>query len=256
MTTIIAAIAVGLILLWGGILGLFKLVDSFERKHLLGLGAYTTLVAGLVMGLVLFTVQERQKEHQREMEAQIKAVTDQLNDLSNRMLAQLEEKADLTASEFQIRANLQHEKADHKRTREDLAQQEVDYAGLKNVLDRERKTQRQYQDEQNNKIEDRFKQETERYQKVQDFLDRLQRSTQNMQKQLVTIQGEASKLNSATNSLQAQQNKLLGKLTSAQQARDLNTQKTDALARSLQALHETLEPTIAAVDSLYTWKKK
>ena len=256
MTTTIAAIAAGLILLWGGILGLFKLVDSFERKHILSLGAYTTLVAGLVIGLVLFTVQERQKEHQREMEAQIKAVTDQLNDLSNRMLAQLEEKADLTASEFQIRSNLQHEKADHKRTRENLADQEADYASLNKVLARERKTQRQYQDEQNKKPEARFNQEEERYQIVQDFLGRLQRSTQNMQKQLSTIQGEASKLNTVTASLQAQQNKLLGKLTSAQQTRDMNAQKTDALARSLQALHETLEPTIAAVDSLYTWKKK
>ena len=68
MTTIIAAIAVGLLLLWAGILGLLKLVDFFERKHILSLGAYTTLVAGVVMGLVLFTIQERQKEHRRDME--------------------------------------------------------------------------------------------------------------------------------------------------------------------------------------------
>ena len=256
MTTIIAAIAVGLILLWAGILGLLKLVDLFERKHILSLGAYTTLVAGLVIGLVLFTIKERQKDHQREMETQIKAVTDQLSNLSNRMLSQLEEKADLTASEFQIRSNLQHEKADHKRTREDLAQKEAEHAGVKKVLDRERKTQRQYQGEQNGKLEDRFNKEEERYQKVQVFLGLLQCSTQNMQKQLASIQGEASKLNTKTASLQSQQNKLLGKVTSAQQAQDLNAQKTDALAHNLQALHETLAPTIAAVDSLYTWKKK
>ena len=59
---IIAALIVGALLLWGGILGLLRIVDLFESKLILGLGAYMTLVSGLVMGLVLFTANERQKE--------------------------------------------------------------------------------------------------------------------------------------------------------------------------------------------------
>ncbi len=256
MTTIIAAIVAGLILLWGGILGLLKLVDLFERKHILSLGAYATLVAGLVMGLVLVTIQERQKQHRLDMEKQIKAVTQQLNGLSNRMLTQLEEKAGLTASEFQIRSNLQHEKADHNRTREELAQKVDEYQKLEQVVANERKARHRYQAEQNKKLEERLQKEETRYQKIQDLLGSHQRATQNMQKQLASIQEETSKLNAQTARLQTQQNSLLGKVNTAQQVQDLNAQKVDALARSLKILREDLAPTRSKVDSLYYWKKK
>ena len=121
MTTIIAAIVVGVLLLWGGIVGLLKMVDMYERKHILGLGGYTTLVAGLVIGLVLFNAQVRQQEHARELTMQMDAVTKRLGELSDRLVGQLAEKADLTVSEFEIRARLQNEQADHERTRAELA---------------------------------------------------------------------------------------------------------------------------------------
>ena len=256
MTTIIAAIAVGLLLLWAGILGLLKLVDFFERKHILSLGAYTTLVAGVVMGLVLFTIQERQKEHRRDMEKQIKAVTDELSELSSKMLAQLEEKADLTLSEFEVQSKYQREKAAHQRSQENLAQKNAEYEELDQVLGREREDRRKYQNEQNSKQEERFKKEEERYQEIRDFLQTHNRTIQNMQKQLASIQEETSKLNTQTAGLQAQQNTMLGKINAAKQVQDLNAQKVDALARSLATLHDDLASTMAAVDSLYKWKKK
>ena len=256
MNTIIAAIAVGVVLLWAAILGLIKLVDLYERRHILAMGFFTTLVAGVVLGLVLFTVQERQKEHRREMEQQIQAVTKQLGDLSNRMLAQLEEKADLTASEFQIRANLQHEKADHKRTRGDLAERVSKYEELEQVLARERQTQSQYQEEQNRKIELRFQQEEERYRGLRDYLEEDRRTIRNVQKQLANIQSATGKLTTETASLQSEHNRLLGKVDANRQVQDLAAQKIDALARSLQALHENVAATQTEVDSLYTWQKK
>ena len=255
MTTIIAAVAAGLILLWAGILGLLKLVDLFERKHILSLGGFTTLVAGLVIGLVLFTVQERQKQHRRDMAKQIDAVTDQLSDLSNRMLAQLEEKAKLTGSEFEIRANLQHEQADHDRTRSDLARVEEEFDVLEQTLARARERHRDYQAQQNRNLEKRTQTEDERYGGIQELLGHHQRASQNMQKQLAAIQDDLSKLSVRTDKLQTQQNGLLGKVSAAKQVQDLNAQRIDALARSLQALHEDLSQTMVEVDSLYNWRK-
>ena len=255
MTTIIVAVAAGLILLWGGILGLLKLVDLFERKHILSLGAFATLVTGLVMGLVLFTIQERQKQHRLDMAKQIDAVTAQLTDLSNRLLTQLQEKSELTVSEFELRSKLQHERADHDRTRESLVTKGGDYDKLEDAFASERGKQRKYQAAQNKAAQDRFQQQEERHASMQEFRDRHQRVTQNMQKQLAGLQGDVGKLNTQTNALQTQQNSLLGKVNATKQVQDLNAQKLDALARSLQALHEALAPTITAVDSLYKWEK-
>lgn len=255
MTTIIVAIGAGLILLWGGIIGLLKLVDLFEQKHILSLGAFATLVTALVLGLVLFTIQERQKQHRHDMAKQIDAVTAQLNDLSNRMLAQLEEKANLTASEFQIRSNLQHEKADHNRTRDELATQIDELQELEKAFARERQRNRKYQADQNRAANERFQQLEGHNAAMQEWRDRHERATQNMQKQLATVQADVGKLNNQTAGLQTQQNSLLGKVTAAKQIQDLNAQKLDALAHSLQALHEALAPTITAVDSLYKWEQ-
>ena len=256
MNTIIVAIAAGILLLWGGILGLLRLVDLFERRHILALGAYTTLVAGLVMGLVLFTVQERQKEHRQEMQKQMKDVTDRLGELSHKMMAQLEEKADLTTSEFEVRAQLQNEKEHHRRTRDELAQKNAEYEKLDQDLNRERQTRHQYQAEQNRKQEERFAKEEERYQGLRDFLQVQQRTIQGVQKQLASVQDETSKLNTQTAGLQSQQNTLLGKVNATKQTQELNEQKVDALARNLATLYEDLTRTMAKVDSLYQWKKK
>ena len=123
MNIIIAAIAGGIILIWGGIIGLLRVVDMLERKHIFLLGAYATLVAGCVMGLVLYTNYERQKENRQELMDQMNEFSSRLNALSARLAAQLEEKANLTQSEFEVRRDLQNERTNHERAREELANQ-------------------------------------------------------------------------------------------------------------------------------------
>ena len=152
MPIIIAAIAVALLLLWGGIIALLRMVDLFEPKHFLGLGAYATLVSGLVMGLVLYNAHVRQQEHALQLTEQMDAVTRRLSDLSERLVSQLAEKADLTVSEFEIRSRLQNEKADHKRTRVALAAMSSERSDLEKALQRERKARISYQNDQNSKM--------------------------------------------------------------------------------------------------------
>ena len=255
MQIIIAALIVGALLLWGGILGLLRIVDLFEDKHILGLGAYTTLITGLVIGLVLFTANERQKEQRRELQALMNENTKRLGGLSEKLLGQLEEKADLTASEFEIRSRLQNEQVDHARTRETLAQTEADYEQLQEKLRLERQQRLNYQDEQNRKMTQRFQSEDERYRKMQGFLQMHNRTVQGMQKQLASIQDDLSALKSETSGLASRQNSLLGKVSSTRETLDLNAQRIDALARSQAALYNDLKRTMAKVDSLYRWKK-
>jgi uncharacterized membrane-anchored protein YhcB (DUF1043 family) len=256
VTTIIAAIVVGFLLLWGGIAGLLHLVELFERKHVLALGAYTTLVAGLVMGLVLFNANERQKEHQKELQEQMSAVTRRLSELSERLVSQLSEKAELTASEFEIRANLQTERSEHESTRQALAEQERLYEQLQQTLKKERDARLAYQTEINGKLERSFAQQDERHKQIRDFLDVHQRAVAGIQKQLASVQDDVTKANAKANEIASGQTNLLGRVTATREISDQNAQKIEALARSQAALYDDLVRTMAQVDSLYTWKKK
>jgi chromosome segregation ATPase len=256
VTTIIAAIVVGILLLWGGIAGLLRLVELFERKHVLALGAYTTLVSGLVMGLVLFNAQERQKEHQRDLREQMTAVTRRLSDLSERLVGQLAEKADLTVSEFEIRARLQTERSDHENTRQELSDQQLQFDELQATLNRERRSRLAYQDEVNRKLEERFAEQDDRHRSIRDFLDVHQRLVQGIQKQLAGVQDDVTRANTKVAEIAAGQTNLLGRVTATREIGDLSSKKIEALARNQAALYDDLVRTMAQIDSLYSWKKK
>lgn len=256
MAVIILAICVGVALLWGGVFALLKMVDLFERKHILGLGAYATLVAGMVMGLVLFTVYDRQKEHRRELQKQMDEVAKRLSDLSERLVGQLEEKADLTASEFEIRAKLQTEQEQHLRSKNALATEVSHSEQLSGELDKERRARARYQKDQNRKIEQRFNNEKERYEGISELLITSKSTLLNIQKQLTSVRDDASHLRTQVTNVQSSQTSLLGKLNTAREVQDLNSQKVDALASNQTALYEDLSKTMAEVDSLYTWKHR
>ena len=256
METIVAAIVAGLLLLWGGVLALMKMVERFESKHVLGIGAYTTAVAGLVMGLVLFIAHERQREHRRELQEQMKGVTERLGDLSERLVSQLAEKADLTASEFEVRSRLQKEKVAHKQTRDTLGELGARYGELEAKLEKERRARLQYQEGQNKKAAERFRKEEERYEGIREVLDLHRGTTKGMQKQLARIQDETARLNKQVSGFSASQNSLIGKVNSTAEVQDLNTRKVDAVARNQASLYRDMTRTMAQVDSLYRWKRK
>ena len=256
MATIIAAIVVGLLLLWGGIAALLRMVETFERKHVLALGGYTSLVAGLVMGLVLFNANERQKQHRADLQAQVNIVTQKLSELSERLVGQLAEKSELTASEFQIRANLQKERSDHERTQQDLAEQVQLHQQMETRFERERSSRRAYQEKINTQIEERFASQDDRYKGVRDFLELHRRTVGGIQTQLASVQDDVTRLNTQVSGVVTGQTNLLGKINSTRQITELTTQKIDALSRTHAALYDDLNSTMAQVDSLYTWKTK
>ena len=248
MNIIIAAIVGGIALLWGGVFCIYKLADAIERKHLIYLSAYATLVASSVMGLVLFTNYERQKEHRQQLTEQMEVFSSKLNSLSVRLAAQLEEKANLTQSEFEIRRDLQNERKNHAETKTVLKKQVEVNDKFQNELSSEREERLRYQQEINKMIEDRSEQEEKRHNRLTIMQETAQRT---LIKRLTLINDEISKLTTSTSNLTSQQNTLLGKINMTREIQELLTQKLDALARSHAALYDDMNGTMAAVDSLY-----
>ena len=249
MNVIIAAILGGVILVWGGFWSLLRIADPFERKHVLILAAYTTVVVGCIMGLVLFINHERQKEHRYQIEAQMEEFSNRLSELSTRLIGQLEEKADLTASEFEIRSLLQNEKDHHKRTRNQLATQIDHNNALQNKMDAERKERLRYQSDTDRKLEERFEQEDLRY---QNLADTHKRSLANVQAQLGPFNNKLTRLQEQTATLQRNQQSIIDKIAAARETQTLSAQKLDALARSQRALSNDLKQIMTQVDSLYS----
>ena len=249
MNVIIAAVLGGILLVWGGFWGLLRIADPFERKHVLILAAYTTVVVGCIMGLVLFINHERQKEHRYQLEAQMDEFSTRLSELSTRLIGQLEEKANLTASEFEIRSLLQNEKDHHTRTRNQLANQIDRNNALQNKMDAERNQRLRYQADTDRLLEERFEQEDVRY---QNLADTQKRSSADVQAQLGSFNSELTRLQEQTATLQRNQQAIIDKIAAARETQTLSAQKLDALARSLITLSNDFHQTMAQVDSLYS----
>ena len=248
MNVIIAAILGGILLVWGGFWGLLRIADPFERKHVLILAAYTTVVVGCIIGLVLFINHEQQKKHRAQLESQMDQFNNRLSELSTRLIGQLEEKANLTASEFEIRTLLQNEKDHHKRTRNQLATQIDHNNSLQNKMESERKERLLYQSNTDRKLEERFQQEDLRY---QNLADAQKRSLANVQAQFGPLNNELTRLQEQTALLQRNQQAIIDKIVATRETQTLSVQKLDALARSLSTLYNDLNQTMAQVDSLY-----
>lgn len=245
MELLAAAIAANLLLLWGGIVVLLRRVPSPTSRHILGLGAYATVVVGAILGLVLYTLQERQRENRLELEKQMDTVTRRLDELSGRLVQQLEEKADLTASEFEFRARLQHEQEGHQHTQQELAQREE-------LLAEEEERRREYQTQTDRQLQERFQREEDRYQGLRTALENQQNLLEALQRQLAAIQQTTGQLAAQNTGLQRQQESLASKLDALGSAQNRQAQQLQNLDTELEVLARIR----AAVDSLYSWKKK
>ncbi|MBI2505069.1 MAG: hypothetical protein HYW07_17770 [Candidatus Latescibacteria bacterium] len=245
MELLAAAIAAALLLLWGGIVTLLRLVPAPTPRHIIGLGAYATLVVGAILGLVLYTLQERQREHRFQLEKQMDTVTHRLDELSGRLVQQLEDKADLTASEFEFRARLQREQEGHQRTQQELAQREE-------LLAEEEQRRRDYQSQTDRQLQDRFQREEERFQSLRGGLDNQRDLLESLQRQLAAIQQATGQLAAQNTGLQRHQEGLAGKLDALGATQNRQAQQLQGLQVELEMLSRIR----AEVDSLYFWKKK
>ncbi len=153
MKLILLTIIGALILLWGAILAIFKWIDPLEKKHLLGFGGYISVVAGILIYLVIQTSMTRQEAALTNTRARLHQELDnfqeKLGEVQVRVMQQLQEKAELTESEWKVRSDLQTERAEHARTREEFAGAQTQLMDTQTELIREADAHRAYIDSLN-----------------------------------------------------------------------------------------------------------
>jgi uncharacterized protein (DUF3084 family) len=125
MTVVILTITGAVVLIWGGVLAILKWITPVEKKHLLGFAGYVTVVSGLLIGLVLHTFTTQQEAAfattRSRLDQELGKFQKQLGDLTGKLMGQMAEKAELTQSEWEVRGNLQAERAEHEQARKLLA---------------------------------------------------------------------------------------------------------------------------------------
>ncbi|MDP6778240.1 MAG: hypothetical protein QGI83_15900 [Candidatus Latescibacteria bacterium] len=126
MTVVLLTIAGALILIWGAIAAIMKWVHPIEQKHLLGYAGYVSVVSGMLIYLVVHTSMVQQEaaleKTRARLNQELENFREKLGEVQVRVMSQLEEKAELTQSEWQIRGELQTERAEHTLRRKELAE--------------------------------------------------------------------------------------------------------------------------------------
>ncbi len=153
MKTILFTVLAGLLLLWAGIGALLKWIEKIEQKHILWLGGYASVVTCLLLFLVINTSMTQQRAAlegtQTLLSEQVDNFRIRLGEITERLMGQIEEKAELTSSEMEVRGDLQQERAEHKLAREELAKTVQEAQAVAALHDRERRAHFAYADSLN-----------------------------------------------------------------------------------------------------------
>ena len=124
MSVIIFAILGALVLIWGGIVALIYWVKPLSQNHLLGFGGYVSVVSCVMILLVIQTALQQQdvamKDTRERLDRTVETFREKLDEQGAKLLDRTMEKADLTKSEWEVRADLQEEQSRLVRTKADL----------------------------------------------------------------------------------------------------------------------------------------
>jgi len=255
-TVIVLTILGALVLLWGGILALIKWIvkDGIEHKHLYGLGAYISVICGVLIYLVIHTSITQQEaalsETKMRLRQELENFQRQLGDLTEKLMGQIAEKAELTQSEMEVRGNLQTERAEHKRTREDLAQSQMQWQQTQSELIREADAHRAYLDSLNTEralhrsARERLKEEQHRHSGTQRDLRSTRDELSKARERLGSQKTEIGQLRKNLELAEARSRQAL------ENERQLQ-QKMAAQQKTLGTQQEALDLLQASVDSIY-----
>ena len=244
MNVVLLTVAGALILVWGAVAAIMKWVHPIEHKHFLGYAGYVSVVSGVLIYLVVHTSlvqQEAALEKTRSrLNQELENFRDKLGEVQVRVMSQLEEKAELTQSEWQVRGDLQAERAEHALARQELAATAAE-------LLREAEAHRAYLDSLN----------TERsvHRETRGRLEQEARKHEETQGALRSTRGSLSK---AEERLSVQKDQISGYEKDLKQAESRTRQALEnAREAQVQLLqrainqHSSLQVLQAAVDSIY-----
>ena len=153
LNIILLAVAGALTLLWGVILAMMKWVKPLQGKHLGWLGLYVSLISAALIYIVIHTSLTQQetalKGTRARLAQELETFRDRLGQLTDKLMGQVVEKAELTQSEMEVRGDLQTERAEHEQTRRVLSRVRKRLEETRGELNQEVEAHRAYLDSLN-----------------------------------------------------------------------------------------------------------
>jgi chromosome segregation ATPase len=153
MKIILLTVLAGLLILWAGIAAMLKWIRPVKDEHILWVGGYASIVTGVLLFLVINTSMTQQKSALTEtrtlLRDQVDTMGATLRENTERLMGQLEEKAELTSSEMEIRGMLSQERTTHAQTRARLAETINEVKAVSSLRDRERQAHFAHRDSLN-----------------------------------------------------------------------------------------------------------
>lgn len=264
------AVVIALVLIWGGILAFLKWVQPIEEKHILALGGYVSIISAALIYLVLqtsLTQQEKALEStQTRLNQELNVFRDKLGLQTERIMAQLNEKAELTQSEMEIRGHLQTERAEHSRTRDELAKTQKQLQNTQTQRDKEVAAHQAYLDSLNTEralhtttrkqLEEEKQNLSVAKRDLQTAQSNLQQAQQNHQQTQQDLRQTRQELDQTRQTLTQSKEQLAAKTATADnlqtQLQQAKSSVESALKQELSQQQNTLNTLQTAVDSIYT----
>ncbi len=173
-----------------------------ENRWLYGFLGYTSVIVITFLVLILQTSLTRQEQTlentQARFQQELTAFRERLGDQTDRLMSQINEKAELTGSEVEVRGKLSNEIAQHQRTEKELASAREQLRFTQSDLNRETLAHRAYLDSLNTErslhasTQNRLRREEEQHAKSRETLrntqQKLDRANErlNVQKRQIT----------------------------------------------------------------------
>ena len=153
MKIILFTILGGLLLLWAGIGALLKWIRPVKDEHILWVGGYASVVTTVLLFLVINTSMTQQKaalfDTTTLLTEQVDNFRIKLGEYTERLMGQIEEKAELTSSEMEVRGNLKQERTEHAQARARLGETIEEVKAVSALRYRERRAHFAYKDSLN-----------------------------------------------------------------------------------------------------------
>ncbi len=253
MKIILFTVIAGLLLLWAGVGALLKWIRPIQDQHLLWLAGYASVVTSVLLFLVINTSRTQQKAALEDTTTLLTEQVDnfriKLGEYTDRLMGQIEEKAELTSSEMEVRGNLRQERSEHALARERLEQTIQEVKAVSGLHDKERRAHFAYKDSLNTErslhadTRSRLEKEERSHKNTNADLEKTDRSLARTEERAKNLSNDVKRLKTSVNRAETRtekseenEKKLLTRLKT--QDSQLG-QHTEALIR-LQAMVDSL----------------
>ena len=225
-----------------------KTFFRLEDRWFYGFLGYTSMTVTIFMILVLQTSLPRQEQTlavtQDHFQQELTVFREKLSDQTDKLMSQINEKAELTGSEVEVRGKLANEIDQHQRTQQELETTKEQLRLTQDDLNWETMAHRAYLDSLNTEkslhasTQSRLKRETDQHSKNR---DELRKTRQSLNKANERLDVQTKQVKDLKSDLKNAQNNAKKALDNAQLAAKRLLQKSDEQQQALITVQATLD---------------